>query len=169
MAKSDKRLPPALRHGVYSAITVMPTEDPAAFEKLHKKLAAELMPSGELEHDIVATLARLIWRKQNLATLSMAEVAHQELESIRQPFYVSEQSDRQADEELGREHLGHYYELAEVGTRGNTDGLAKALDILERLEGQIDRCLKRLLFLRGLKSISLPASSENPTKVLPTK
>jgi hypothetical protein len=49
--------------------TLLPGEDPAAFKKLHQKLIDELKPVGALEEDIVADIARLIWRKQNLATL----------------------------------------------------------------------------------------------------
>jgi len=38
----------------------------------------------------------------------------------------------------------------------------KELDVKERLDGMIDKCLKRLLFVRGLKSISSPAASPAP-------
>ena len=50
-----KRIPPALKHGAYSATTLLPGEDPAEFEKLHQELIAELKPSGALEDDAVAT------------------------------------------------------------------------------------------------------------------
>jgi len=38
----------------------------AEFEKLHRDLIAE--PNGLFENDIVATMARVLWRKQNLET-----------------------------------------------------------------------------------------------------
>ena len=66
---------PALKHGAYSALAVLPGESQAAFEKLHRDQIAELAPSGGLEHDIVLTIARLRWRKQNLGTLRIAELA----------------------------------------------------------------------------------------------
>ena len=44
----------------------LPGESPADFEKLHKDLISELAPVEALENDIVATIARLLWRKQNL-------------------------------------------------------------------------------------------------------
>ena len=69
------RIPPALKHGAYSATAVLPGESQAEFEKLHRGLIAELVPSGVLEDDIVMTIARLVWRKQNLATLRIAERA----------------------------------------------------------------------------------------------
>jgi hypothetical protein len=44
-----------------------PGEDAVAFEKLHQKLINEFTPVGSLEEDIVADIARLTWRKQNLS------------------------------------------------------------------------------------------------------
>ena len=75
MSVHFKKFPPALKHAGYSATTLLPGENRAAFEKLHRALVAELVPVGPLEEDIVADLARLIWRKQNLATCRMAELA----------------------------------------------------------------------------------------------
>ena len=54
-------VPPALRHGIY-AETLLPGD-----EELHRTLIAEFHPIGALENDIVGTMTRLIWRKQNLA------------------------------------------------------------------------------------------------------
>src|SRR5262249_42994031 len=68
-----KKRPPALKHGAFSSKAVLPGENPAEFEKLYQALIAELMPTGALEEDIVAHIARLVWRKQNLATFSLAE------------------------------------------------------------------------------------------------
>ena len=65
---------PALKHGGYAATALLPGENPAAFEKLHHDLIVELAPTGALEDDIVATLARLVWRKQNLATFRVANL-----------------------------------------------------------------------------------------------
>jgi hypothetical protein len=72
-----KRIPPALKHGVYSATALLPGEDAAAFEKLYKDLIAELVPNGPLEEATVATIARLLWRKQNLATFRIAAAARE--------------------------------------------------------------------------------------------
>jgi len=73
---------PALKHGGYSATTLLPGEDSAAFEKLNQKLIAELTPVGALEDEIIADLARLIWRKQNLMTFRIAELAKARLAQI---------------------------------------------------------------------------------------
>jgi hypothetical protein len=73
---------PALKHVGYSATTLLSGEDSAAFEKLHRALIAEFSPVGALEEDIVSEVARLIWRKQNLATFRIAELAQKRDEEI---------------------------------------------------------------------------------------
>jgi hypothetical protein len=50
-----------------TAVAVLPEEDRAEFEKLHRNLIVEFYSSGVLEFRIVANLARLIWRKEHLA------------------------------------------------------------------------------------------------------
>src|SRR5262245_58822071 len=73
MRKKIMKVHPALKHGGYSTTTILPGEDPVAFKELHEALIAELIPSGALEQDIVATIARLIWRKRNLITFQIAK------------------------------------------------------------------------------------------------
>ena len=65
----------ALRLGVYSTIGLLPGESPAKFKKLQKNVIDEFKPNGTVEHDIVMTIARALWRKQNLATLETAKLA----------------------------------------------------------------------------------------------
>jgi hypothetical protein len=152
---------PALKHGAYATTAVHPGESRAAFDKLHRDLIAELAPSGEFEDDIVTTVARLIWRKQNLRTLRIAELVQTRCSDIRFEVAGIEDVDptERVAEDRGRKELGDIYELEEIGEAATFDGLTKELDIKERLDTLIDRCLKRLLFLRGLKSISSAPSS----------
>jgi hypothetical protein len=70
-----KKHHPALKHAGYAATGILPGENLAEFEKLHRDLIAELGPNGALENDIVATIARLFWRKKNLKTFRIAELA----------------------------------------------------------------------------------------------
>jgi hypothetical protein len=166
------KMHPALKHAGYSATTLLPGEDPAAFEKLHRALIAEFAPVGALEEEIVADMARLTWRKQNLATFRIAELAqvrHGQIirEKIPEPdFYLSDDIDpterRQryrAAEEQARQELGETYKLIDIGKPATIDGLIEELDIKERLDGLIAKCLKQLLMVRGVKSISLKSSS----------
>jgi hypothetical protein len=131
-----------------------------AFRELHQKIIAELAPVGALEGDIVATIARLVWRKQNLAILRIVEFARAHDVELRaeSPFYRMERLLDQTREELGEE-------LVEIGETATVDRLLEDLQVEERLDATIDKCLKRLLFLRGVKSISSAASSASPQPV----
>ena len=58
-----------------------------------------------------------------------------------------------------RTELGAAIELVEIGDVATIEYLEKELGIRERLHGMIARLEKRLLFLRGIKSISSSATS----------
>jgi hypothetical protein len=168
---------PALKHAGYSATTLLPGEDSAAFEKLHQALIAEFTPNGALEEDIVADIARLTWRKQNLATFRIAErvkmrrsqIYHEKVPPLDYCFDADvaerlqqEREGHRAAEEQARQELGDIYQLIDIGVPATVDGLMKELDIKERLDGLISKCLKQLLMVRGVKSLSA-ASSSVPT------
>jgi len=174
---------PALKHAGYSATTLLPGEDSAAFESFHRALIAEFTPLGALEEDIVADIARLTWRKLNLATFRIAELAkerHQKIayEKVRGVDYDFSDNDFQIDdfdidparrrkgyraaEQQARQELGDIYQLIDIGEPATVKGLMKELEIKERLDGLISKCLKQLLMARGVKSLSA-ASSSVPT------
>jgi hypothetical protein len=46
MNKRANRIPPALRHGVYSGMALLPGEDPVAFQKFRDEILAEYQPVG---------------------------------------------------------------------------------------------------------------------------
>jgi hypothetical protein len=172
------KLHPALKHAGYSATTLLPGEDPAAFEKLHRALIDEFAPVGALEEEIVADMARLTWRKQNLATFRIAQLAekrHREINDEKVPSldlfaddeeYLAAQEERRegyrAAKEQAQQELGDTYELIDIGEPATIDGLMKELDIKERLDGLISKCVKQLLMVRGVKSLS-PVSTSTST------
>jgi len=176
------KIHPALKHGGYAATAILPGENRADFEKLHQSLIAELAPVGALEDDIVATMARFVWRKQNLATFRIAELARNRYSAIRSKRKVPntffptvlprEEKDtaereaaiRAANDEA-RKELGDIYELVEIGKTATVGCLLEDLEVEERLDAMIDKCLKRLLFLRGLKSLSTASSSAPPQPI----
>jgi hypothetical protein len=180
MNKQPKRFPPALRHGVYSGLTLLPTEDRAEFEKLHRDLVAEYQPVGRSEEIIIAQLVHLTWRRENLATYRLAVHARERCSSIyskldrplewKIPMLGQQEETRSpeelralrkdADEQVRRE-LGPVLELIEIGGVATTDHLLEELALIERLDGMIARCLKQLLLVRGVKSILSPASVES--------
>ena len=172
-----KKVRPALKHAGYSTIALLPGEDPAAFKKLHQDLIAELKPDGALEEDIAATIARLVWRKQNLKTFRIAEQTKMRWEKIRSEIVPSvsypildlstgEKIDPavrarllQTAEERARAELGAAYDFVEMDEKATVEQLKDDLEVQGALDATIDRCLKRLLFLRGLKSISTASAS----------
>jgi hypothetical protein len=168
---------PALKHAGYSATTLLPGEDPAAFEKLHRALIHEFAPLGTLEEEVVADMARLTWRKQNLATFRIAQLAqkrHHEINAEKVPSLVfvddedylaareAQREGYRAAKEQAQQELGDTYELIDIGEPATIKGLMDELDIKERLDSLISKCLKQLLMVRGVKSLSA-ASSSVPT------
>ena len=159
MSVQVKKLHPALKHGAYSATALLPGEDSAAFRELHQKIIAELAPVGALEEDIVGTIARLLWRKENLATLRIAELAREHDVRIRArklQFRTEEflefdippaqrEAAMQAAEDQAREELGEKYELVEVGEAATVARLLQDFGVEERLDSMIDKGLKRFL------------------------
>jgi len=179
-----KKLHSALKHAGYSATSVLPGENAAEFEKLHRDVIAEYTPNGPSEDDIIATMARVLWRKQNLETFRIAELARRRCAQIRREKLPEDYPDlflafgstkeidpavreaaNQAAEDQARKELGGTYELAglaEVGEAATVDGLMKDLEIQDRLDAVFDRCIKRLLMVRGLKSITSESSLAPP-------
>jgi hypothetical protein len=162
-----RKIHPALKHAGYSAATLLPGEDRAAFDELHRDLAAEFQPVGTLEENIIASMARYVWRKNNLNTFRLAQFARNHEENLYDMYKAKveegfgqaqtaacEESERQA-----RKDLREAYELVEVGDMATIDDLQKILGVEEYLDSLIDKCIKRLLHVRGVKSISLAPSS----------
>jgi hypothetical protein len=176
---------PALRHGGYSAMSVLPGENKTEFDKLHRDLISEIAPNGAFEDDLVATLTRLLWRKQNLRTFRIAEHARARCAQIRLEKIPEDRVDcgiktfgtvipvdptlreagiRAAEDQIRRE-LGETYTLVELGEVATVECLMKELDLQDRLDAAIERCIKRLLMVRGLKSISNASSSAPPARL----
>ena len=172
---------PAFKHGGYSAISVLPGENRAAFEKLLEDLIAEYEPSGPLEQHAVQDLARLVWRKSNLPIFQAAKIA-------RTPFVLdrselpgctwtiphldevqaAECAERlRSAEDQARKQLGQMYEVVVAGEIATISFLERELKLVERLDEMIDKCIKRLLHAKALKSVSV--SSSIPRKALPEK
>ena len=84
-----------------------------------------------------------MWRRQNLAT---NRIWSYEVELIKAGTY----EDFDGDPEKARTLAN--WDKFELRT---TEGMLKELAVEERLDMMIDRCLKKLLFVRGLKSMGL--------------
>jgi hypothetical protein len=165
----------AIKHGAYSAMTILPGESAAEFEQLHQQLICEWNPNGVLETETIAALARLLWRRKNLSTFRSAELARKRMREIRDaviPTIGTPKSDERGERTFTEswraaktqacKELGVLYDLVEMGEAATIEGLTRELEVQDRLDGMIERCLKRLLMARGLKSMSIRSPSAPP-------
>jgi hypothetical protein len=181
------RIHPALKHGGYTALSVLPGESRAEFDKLHRNVTAEWSPSGATEEDIVSSIAHLLWRKQNLMTLHIAERARYRRDAIMRsaddlgflqeahdPLETDEewqaaqdqiQEERQAAEEQVQKELGPILQLVEIEEAATFDGLEEELAIKERLDSLIAKCIKQLLQVKGVKSMWAGSFSVSPNLI----
>lgn len=76
--------------------------------------------------------------------------------SIRSPEQI--RAAIEAAKKEAREELGEAMQLVEMGSEVTIERLFEELSVIERLDGMIDRYIKRLLLVRGVKSMSLSSS-----------
>jgi hypothetical protein len=120
-----------------------------------------------------------MWRKQNLMTFRIAEDARERGKSIRAEIvpstYMPQLGAKEAEskaKQKARRQLGQEYVFVELGDIATYRRLETELDVEERLDATIERCLKRLLYVRGLKSLSTATTSprrEEPQLPSPKK
>jgi hypothetical protein len=180
MLTRAKKVSPALKHGAYSEAVLLPGEDPAEFADLHRGLIAEFTPNGRIEEETVAAIARLIWRRQNLARFEIGQLCNLIAEGLKRAVAQERQNSKEdaeliseleilaaakrrvakAEENRKDEARAELFELSKMATLNR---LMKELDVEERLDAMIDRLIKRLLFVRGLKSITSTAATAPPS------
>jgi hypothetical protein len=176
MSKQKNRIPPALKHGCYSSLGLLPTEDRAAYEQMRRDINAEYNPSGRSEEIIVSNLSDYLWRRENLQTYRLALTAHVRRTAIYSelmppnpltftPLGFQEETRspeelkalrKTLDEQVKRE-LGPVQELIEVADLATSEELVKHLELLEHLDKMVARCLKQLMMIRGFKSLGAAA------------
>jgi hypothetical protein len=177
MPRNFKKGLSALKHGGYST-NVLPGESADEFEALHRELISEWRPSGAFEQDEVANLARLLWRRKNLGSFRLAELAQCRMRQIREAmvsaidlpksaqsaeFEKSLDRNLRAAETKARKELGkELYVLAQAGEQATLEHLMKELAVQERLDGMIQRCFKNLMLAKGLKSMDVASTTAAP-------
>jgi hypothetical protein len=162
---------PALRSGLYSALSVLPGENCAAFNRLHRQLIVEYRPDGVSESNLVADIARLIWRKDNLPIYRLSYYAqrfrHQVIErkvaelsfdpdlagTIEAEVEKEEQARKNAEREV-REMLGPDSKLLELSEMINDKALREELDVIDRFDVIINRKIKQLFQIKAMKEVA---------------
>jgi hypothetical protein len=134
-----------------------------------------------MEEETVLSIARLTWRRQNLARFELGQFSNYAFETLKRMLAEESGNIRKFDKEV----MAEFDKMTEVSKRareakGTRDAvelvegwkvavlsrLLKELDVEERLDAMIDRLIKRLLFVRGLKSISSPAAPPAPQRLV---
>jgi hypothetical protein len=165
--RSAYKTPSAMRYGVYSTTSVLPGENQAEFDKLHRDLIAEFHIEGTFERNIIARVARYLWRIQNLGTLQFsrhvqgryADILNEMIAAAfpaQAPLVTHPDSKKMVESAKAqlRAEFGAACELAEIGDAASVGGLNQLLDLEERLCGMIDRSFNQLL--KGRVAMSLP-------------
>jgi hypothetical protein len=134
-----------------------------------------------MEEETVASIARLTWRRQNLAQFEIGQLSYVIAEGLKKAASKESKNGKEDDELISavtelieanqRRHKAEgsrkedeaEVELFEMSKGIVLDRLIKELAIEERLDAMIDRLMKRLLFVRGLKSIRSSASTVSPS------
>ena len=131
---------------------------------------------------MIAEMAHYIWRKRNVETFRIAQLVAARLQAIYEqhlpvhyvdlmPFPDDDMDPAERKERSrsasrqARDELGDLHTLLDIGEPAQIEGLMKELDIKERLDGLIEKCIKRLLMIRGVKSLSLASSSKSPPQI----
>jgi hypothetical protein len=183
MGKHSNRVPSAVKHGIFSGIGPLPTENSAKFWKFKKQIFAELGLVGPSEEGIGDKIVCFEWRLKNLFTYELAKRANQRHRSIYaqvdppqyEPYFPrlidpdyreleppspeELAARRKAADEQAKAELGDAIKLVELGDVVTYEFLEKQLAIMERLEVMIARVYKKLLYVRGVKSMSFSTAA----------
>jgi len=89
----------------------------------------------------------------------------EETERKKQAMLAEREKAIRAADDIARNELGDMYELAKMADTVTIACLMDDLALEERLDAGIDKCLKRLLLAKGLKSISASSSSAPPNRI----
>jgi hypothetical protein len=89
----------------------------------------------------------------------------EEKEIRRKAMLAEREKAIRAADDIARNELGDLYELAKMADTVTVACLMEDLAVEERLDAAIDKCLKRLLSVKGLKSISASSSSAPPNRI----
>jgi hypothetical protein len=183
MGKHSNRVPSAVKHGIFSGIGPLPTENSAKFWKFKKQIFAELGLVGPSEEGIGDKIVCFEWRLKNLFTYELAKRAKQRHRSIYaqvdppqyEPYFPrlidpdyreleppspeELAARRKAADEQAKAELGDAIKLVELGDVVTYEFLEKQLAIMERLEVMIARVYKKLLYVRGVKLMSFSTAA----------
>jgi len=160
----------AWKHGGYSNLGVLPTEDPSEFNEFHQALIEEWQPSGATEYDVVFDLAKCMWRKSRLDIYSQADATRkQAVDDAWRARNAINYEIALAQHGGGYRNPGFEAKLKKIKDMAaartesedlqrqlehvTPEGLLQELKLDALLDAKIDRLIKRLLHLKAMKEM----------------
>jgi hypothetical protein len=123
-----------------------------------------------MEEETVATLAHLMWRRQKLAKLEIGQLSDLLAKDLRAAADESQQYKNSKEDGRHTSWLDKLHEeqqLQKTAEENRKAAAVESLDLVmkfeERLDAMIDRLIKRLLLVRGVKSITSSAPMVSPS------
>ena len=89
----------------------------------------------------------------------------EETERQKEAMLAEREKAIRAADDIARNKLGDMYELAKMADTVTIACLMEDLAVEERLDAAIDKSLKRLLLVKGVKSVSASSSLAPPNRI----
>jgi hypothetical protein len=166
---ANKRIPPALKHGAYSNLGLLPGEDPEEFEKFLNGLRAEWNIRGPSEEAQICHIASLEWRRSRMRIYRLAEIAkrkywaiHPDPSKPEKPKghdgieYIVTRDRLHRAKEQTRHELGEAFALVELGDVISYDELIRELEVVERLNRMLERAYRDLMIRQSYITLDVP-------------
>jgi hypothetical protein len=116
MSSKRRKSPNAIKHGVYSHITILPGENPKEFLGLYLSLLKEWAPRGATEEEAVLSIAIAMWRKRRIQRFIQISV-HKNMCDPTHPSYNALMA-LKTFAELLKSHPGAAVKTFELYARG---------------------------------------------------
>jgi len=145
----------ALRHGLCSQALVLPSEDPADFQRLLDSYLQQFRPAGPIELDLAHEIAAAKWRLNRLTLIETQLLA----DSIADVEQRRAQDIEDGDED---EPLTPAQSLAKAFDRLSSGSLNFLHRIQSRLERTYSRALQNLLRIEAQRGPSDPPAAPQP-------
>src|SRR5579872_3073992 len=145
----------ALRHGLCSQALVLPSEDPADFQRLLDSYLQQFRPAGPIELDLAHEIAAAKWRLNRLTLIETQLLA----DSIADVERRRAQDIEDGDED---EPLTPAQSLAKAFDRLSSGSLNFLHRIQSRLERTYSRALQNLLRIEAQRGPSDPPAAPQP-------
>jgi hypothetical protein len=84
--RHPRKQPNAMKHGVFTLITILPGEDPKLFAALHSGLIRECNPDSIMQEDAVLTMGKGIWLKARIERFLRGKIVARRLDPSHPAF-----------------------------------------------------------------------------------